>query len=260
VKWQSRLREAGTGISDELIDLEVVRGLAATERKSGILWDKSSFPTVQLPDGADHEAVRIVFNVPPIDPWTMSLNNVDLWYFVTDVLALARLREAGIRTWGQFKDMRERGIGRLIANYDEVSMRAELRARALDVGLDTWRVGRTLRLTRSALAACGLISETFFDTVAETAAQNAWNASALVSALRGKQVSGFREKRIEELEEYFRTNGYMTDANPLESSLVLSSAQAAVADDIDSGILDANEIKVLLLSVSDQTTSDLPNS
>jgi hypothetical protein len=244
VKWQSRLREAGTGISDELIDLEVVRGLAATERKSGILWDKSSFPTVQLPDGADHEAVRIVFNVPPIDPWTMSLNNVDLWYFVTDVLALARLREAGIRTWGQFKDMRERGIGRLIANYDEVSMRAELRARALDVGL----------------AACGLISETFFDTVAETAAQNAWNASALVSALRGKQVSGFREKRIEELEEYFRTNGYMTDANPLESSLVLSSAQAAVADDIDSGILDANEIKVLLLSVSDQTTSDLPNS
>lgn len=250
-KWQSRIAAMVDAPPHSVINLADVRNLAATGRSSGIRWGSSVFEPVRVPDGTDLESARRIFNVAPIDPWAASLDGVDLWYLIPDVLVLAKLRELGIASWGQFKIMRHGGIGKLVPSLTAVSNRADARARALEAALSQWRIGRAVPLSRQDLEASGAISVTYMDAVAELAARCDWDAAELLEAMRRKEISGFRKAALEELEEYLQAHGFVTDAEQLSPSAVRTSALLAVAESIEQGELEMQEVDALLQSIAD---------
>lgn len=255
-KWQSRIAAITDAPPHSVINLADVRNLAATERSSGITWGAAVFEPVRVPDGTDLESARRIFKVAPVNPWAASLDGVDLWYLIPDVLVLAKLRELGIASWGQFKNIRNGGIGQLAPSLTGVSKRADVRARALEAALSHWRIGRTAPLSRNDLESCTAITGTYIDVVAELAAAYKWDASELLEAIRRKEIHGFRRTALEELEEYLRTNGFVTDAAPLSQSEVRTNALLAVAAEIERGDVDVNEIDELLKSIGDDWQAD----
>jgi energy-coupling factor transporter ATP-binding protein EcfA2 len=245
-KWRSRAARDGADVEVSLVDLADIRKLAAAELPAGIEWNPSLFASTPVPDGTDHAAARTLFRVPAIDPWAGSLAGVDLWYLIPDVAALARLRELSISTWGQYLEMRPRGVDALVPGFAQVDARAEHLARALEAALDTWRIGRTPPLTRADLEGCSAISSTYLAAVCDLAERYAWDGAAILSALRGKELSGFRQKAIDDLEDYLRLNGFLTDAAPEPMAKIRTTALAAAAGGIEHAMLGIHDIDALL--------------
>ena len=257
-KWMSRAASNGADVQVSLVNLAEIRKLAAAEVTTGIEWNPSLFASTHVPDGTDHAAARTLFRVPAINPWTGSLAGVDLWYLIPDVTALAKLRELSITTWGQYLEMRPRGIAALVPEFEQINARAEHLARALEAALDTWRIGRTPPLARTDLDASSAISPIFMESVCDLADRCGWDGAAILSALRNKEISGFYQKSITALEEYLRLNGFLTDTEPFPLEMVRATAFAAVADGIEQRILDKNDVDTLLLSIGDDWRSAPP--
>jgi energy-coupling factor transporter ATP-binding protein EcfA2 len=245
-KWKSRASLDGDDVKISVVDLADIRKLAAAEVTFGIDWSPSLSASTPVPDGTDHAAARLLFRVPSIDPWAGSLASVDLWYLIPDVTALAGLRELSITTWGQYLEMRPRGIGGIVAGFEQVDARAEHLARALEAALDTWRIGRTPPLTRTDLEASLAISSVFMEPVCALADRCGWDGAAILNALRDKEISGFHQKSITGLEDYLRLNGFVTTATPEPMVKIRTMALAAAAGGIEQAILGIHDIDALL--------------
>jgi len=99
---------------------------------------------------------------------------------------------------------------------DEASAR-QLRARSriARVWVDLWGRGRGRPVDRNALENSGVVRDNFIDAVSEQAETLNGDAEALIQALRDRKVARFQQAKADELEEWFRDNGYLVDELPL---------------------------------------------
>jgi len=246
-KWRTRLAVAANDPEFAQIDLAVARRLATSAGNSVMSWNEPiTLPIIQVPDGTDHSAARKVLRVAPIDPWSFRLDGLDLWYLVPDVPTLVALRNLAITTWGQFGLMRSRDALRGIPALDTCRARAQARVLVIESAVRAWKCGRPQPLSRDALSSSKAISDIYFAQAVDLSRRCDWNGAAVLRALRNRELSGFRQKSIDELEEFLQNNGFLTSDEPLSQSLVRAEAMSAVSDEVKRGILTVAEIDELL--------------
>lgn len=245
-KWHARAEQTPDAPALELIDFAEARGIANANRPAQIKWDRAIVEPAVLPAGITHQGARIALHVAAFNPWSEHLDGVDLWYVITDLAALTRLRQHGIVTWGQYRQLREHDNLPRIDAFDEINARCEARLLLIDAVRRSWQRGRPKPLNRELLLASGAISVHFANRLTDLAKSLDWNAGAIVQALRAKKLDGFRRKLIDEMDEHFRANGFISETAPIDDEVIRSSALSAMRETISSGVIDEVEIEVLL--------------
>ncbi len=244
-KWRARLDQAGEGVPCAVFDLAVIRGLAAANGASPVVWSPETFEKVTVPSNLDHGAARAFFQVPPLDPWAGHLNGADLWYFFTDVPLLARMRDHGMEAWGPYNAQRERLRATLIPDLDAHHAHAEIRHRALEAALDCWRVGRCRPVDPATLIASGLLTPAIRSAVLERAEEVSWDAAELIASLESRNVPHLGPSKIEGLEEFLVVKRFIDDHDCQPERVIRAHALAAAG-----GALSEDDVDALLRSLS----------
>jgi hypothetical protein len=192
----------------------------------------------------DHGEYGQALGVPAIDAYG-PVEGVHLWYLVEDTEALHRLLVLlKVERWGQLREVVEHGAGDLIDPALFARIRA--RARALEIALELARIGRGRTVDRTVISNSGAVSSRFLDDVCALCAACGGNARALLDALERGEVKQFRGRSREALQEFMEENGYLDPRAPLEVAVLRAQVLAAVSAEIESGILDAAGVDLLL--------------
>ena len=232
------------------IDLAEVRGIANAEHSSGLTWNRTQVEPVALPEGTTHQAARALLHVATFDLWSEHLDGVDLWYLITDLPALTTLRQSGITTCGQYRQLREHGGLRILDSFDQIDARCEARLLVIDAVRRNWQRGRPKPLNRELLLGSGAVSAGFTDRVTSLAKSLDWNAGGLIQALVAKTIPRFSQDAIQELDDYFRANGFISDSEPINDDALRLVARSAIQASVAPGVLDTAEIDLLLQNLA----------
>lgn len=213
-----------------VIDLAAVRGQAAAVPAEAL---SAPAPTPVPAPAADEtpEAYAERLGVAAIDPWQPA-EAIPIFHLLRDDLgAVQRAISLGARRLGEL----EHQLAGPVAEWLPATTRAALPARfaAARAWLAAWRRGRGRPLTRAELSLvheAGIVTDTFFDRVAEVVEEHAGDAAAVVDALRNKAVSGFRSNKIDDLEQWLDDHGHLDRRPPSDAEARYQAALEAVAD------------------------------
>jgi hypothetical protein len=255
-KWQSRIDQFPGAPPLRLIDLAVARGIGHASIPSTIVWERTVFERISLPEGTSHEAARAMLHVGQVDLWADHIDGVDLWYLIPDISVLTQLRQAGIVTWGQYRQLRQHGGLPVVAASEGVTARCEARLLVIDAVRRNWQRGRSRPLDRASLLASAAISPAFVNPMTELARLVDWSAGSLIRALRDRELPRFRQDGIQEMDDYFRANGYIAGTEPMPDGMIRLSIHAALKEVIATGIIDEGEIDRLLQNLGAAGATD----
>lgn len=257
-KWRAVLEAAGDGLPElVVIDLARARNLQAERRAPRRSWAPGG-PPVPAPEGRSREAYAALLDVPGIDP-RAEAGAVHLAHLVAEPELLHALLAQGVSRWGQLAALAEAAGDRIAAplpgGLSEVEAgqdrwrRIRARARCVEALLRAWRQGRGEPIDRGVLAASGAVTERFLPEVTELAASLGGDARALVEALAGGAVKGFRRDKLEQLEAYLSDRGHLDDRPVLDRGGLRERAAAAVAPELAAGDLAPEAIDELLAQI-----------
>jgi hypothetical protein len=117
-----------------------------------------------------------------------------------------------------------------------------------------WTVGRGRPVDRPALEQTDAVTETFIDGVADLADALDGDAEALMEVIRERddeRVSGFRSAKADELADYFREHGYLTDRVPLSREEMWQRVLAEVATERQDDLLSVEALDRLFDRLTD---------
>jgi len=249
-KWHARIEQTSNAPELASIDLAEVRGIANAEHSSGLTWNRTQVEPVALPEGTTHQAARALLHVATFDLWSEHLDGVDLWYLITDLPALTTLRQSGITTCGQYRQLREHGGLRILDSFDQIDARCEARLLVIDAVRRNWQRGRPKPLNRELLLGSGAVSARFTNRVTSLAKSLDWNAGGLIQALVAKTIPRFSQDAIQELDDYFRANGFISDSEPINDEALRLVARSAIQASVAPGVLETAEIDLLLQNLA----------
>lgn len=143
------------------------------------------------------------------------VEDLPLWYPLRkDGDSLATLMEHGIHTWGALKAFRDAGAAEGLVGASLLE-RIQLQVKALEALAGAWRVGRPPPVPEREIAESGAVSEKFLPPVLELLDQVDGDAEALIRRLEAKAVSGFRQRKIDDLRNHLYDRGHLVDETPL---------------------------------------------
>lgn len=185
--------------------------------------DELAVDSRELPDPAahDHESYGEELDIPEFSP-RQGAGAAHVWHVVDDTEVLHRLLRLGIERWGQLESLLEQGDESVLTEDDETLRRIRLNGAAMNEFVRSWQIGRGEPMDRQALEDTGAVSHRFIDDVSELARDVNGDAEAILAKLRESAVSGFRSNKIDELEAYFKDNGYIQQREPLEPATIRS--------------------------------------
>ena len=91
---------------------------------------------------------------------------------------------------------------------------------ALEKLIECWEIGRGDPVDRHALEATSAVTNTFIDQVGKLAQELNGDAKAILDAIDNGRVYGFRSGKRNELETYFRENGYIEETETMEPGTI----------------------------------------
>lgn len=240
-KWRELLPDSE--LAFRFVDLGSITGTGAVDE----LYDEDILPPIAAeipkPVGMSHaeygEALGIGGALSPRAP----IESVHLWYLVEEPQILYRLLEAGIRHWGQLRELARVDALGAVGLSEEQYTRVAARAKVLEAQAQAWAVGRGKPVTREALEASGAVADTFIDEVSQLCDRYEGDADRLLEALAQGEVSYFRDKKCEELEEYLQSRGYIDSDEPLSQRQIWSRVLSAVAAEMSRGLIDSTAIR-----------------
>jgi energy-coupling factor transporter ATP-binding protein EcfA2 len=213
-KWLDTLGDIDD-IDHNVIDLADVRDLDRTIHIPDLNEITAVSPDPPSPDDHDHGSYGTALDVPPFNPHH-GAGTAHLWYLIDDVAVLHQFLELGIDCWGQLQNLLERGNGDLIIEDSDCLDEIQHNAAALEAFVQAWKVGRGEPVDRQALEASGAVSNNFINEVTELATEVNGSAEQLIDALRDGKVNQWRSNKTDELETYFRDNGYFESRDTLD--------------------------------------------
>ena len=222
-KWREKL-DNDPSIIGKLVDLSEARNLDESVRVP-----ESRDPLVSndppQPGSRSHREYGNALGVAPIDHFK-GAGSVHLWYLVEDVKVLYRLLEQKIDSWGQLKALID-SDAKIIRTFDEAVLeRVEDLGYALERYLRAWKIGRNRPIDRSVLEETDAVTDNFIDDVADLARGCNGDPEELIHRLERGDVSGFRTRKKDELEEYFNENGYLSRDEKLTEEEILDRVLA----------------------------------
>ena len=215
-RHESALWRQATGNTPVVADLATIRFDA--ERSDPDDYAVETAPPVPTPGGHTPEEYADLLGVPQYDPHT-ALGGIHLFHLLRDDLNLLhRLMDPWrIKSLGQLEYFLKSSAAQ--GAIGDVDHRQTLRNRctAARHWVELWRQGRGKRVGRPALELSDAVTPVFIDRATDLVAELGGSGYALIAALRDGRLSSFRNKRINELEQWFDENGYIDNQPPLSA-------------------------------------------
>lgn len=174
--------------------------------------------SVPEPQSRTPQDYAALLEVPPVNPGN-DAGAVHLFHLMRDDLGLLHrlMNDWRTRHLGELERLLDSNAGMAAIPDEERSSRLRARCRVARIWEELWGRGRGRFVERNALEASGAVSDNFIDAVTEQAQALNGDAGGLVKALRERSVTGFRKAKVDELEDWFRENGYIVDEAPLSA-------------------------------------------
>ena len=215
-RHESALWRQATGSTPAVADLATIR--FDVERSDPDDYAVETAPPVPTPGGHTPEEYADLLGVPQYDPHT-AVGGIHLFHLLRDDLNLLhRLLDTWrIKSLGQLEYFLKSSAAQ--GAIGDVDHRQTLRNRctAARHWAELWRQGRGKRVGRPALELSEAVTPVFIDRATDLVAELGGSGYALIAALRDGRLSSFRNKRINELEQWFDENGYIDNQPPLSA-------------------------------------------
>ncbi|MFZ5478968.1 MAG: ATP-binding protein, partial [Myxococcota bacterium] len=232
--WRAACAEAGAD-QPRVIDLGSPSG-------TGEAWGErhrvAPHPAEGVPEplGDDADAYAQALGVPAPD----GFRPLSAWHLVhvlyDDLPALRRCLQRRVDRVGPWREARRTPSAHLLD--EPLAKRVDARVRLLGAVLDAWRVGRGRPVTAEDLGA-SVVSSTFRGRVQELVLSHGRDARAFARAVR--DLPRFRSDAADRLEAHLEEQGILDPAEPLDADAIVRRAVAAVAVDVDQGVITAEE-------------------
>ncbi len=226
-RWQSFLKTR-TGVSSKIIEL------AGRDSESSMLSRSlhpfESFdltPDVPGPDGMGRDEYKELISVTRYNIIEDSPERLHIWYLLEDNKLLYECLKRGIKYWGQLQSYL--GIGN-IEGFDDKSVAGmEQKVILLSRFSEMYRKGRSRIADSEVLINSGAVSGTHIDKVSGKLAELNNDPQKLIAAMRNREVPRFMESRIDELEQFFISGGYIDGRQPLTPHEILLHINAYIS-------------------------------
>ena len=174
-------------------------------------------PEPPPPGGLRPEEYAVRIGALPVRPWEHPAG-IHVFHFLRDDLDLLwRLLRAGVERLGPLVSLLDSGEATLFLSPDERVL-LRLRIEGARAWIEAWREGRGRPVDREVLAASGAITPVFIDRLVELAGEVDGDPRLLLLAMDTGAVPRFWGRNRQRLEEWFRENAYLGDAEPLDTS------------------------------------------
>jgi len=183
------------------------------------------FQEVPEPGSMSHEAYGRAIGAERFDPLIQQAEQIHLWYILEDTTVLFECMRRNIRSWGQLSSFVEHG-GSIPGLTDSMLSRLKLNLRLLKAFIAHYRQGRPRPIDIVVLESSGAVSPTFIDAVNTLLETLGDDPVALIDALKNKEVPGFRENKINELEEYLTAEGFISLQEKLDTNEIIRRLHA----------------------------------
>ena len=184
-------------------------------------------PDVPLPDDMDREKYRELLSVPAYNIVEDEPERLHIWYLVDDNYLLYKCLKRGIKYWGQLQSYLR--IGKIEGFDDKIITEMEQKAGLLKRFSELYRRGRSRRVDRETLINSGAVSGSHIDRVAEKLDELNNDPQKLLAALINREVPRFMESKIDELEQFFLSGGYIDGQQPLTADTILLHINAYIS-------------------------------
>ena len=213
-RHEPALWRQATGNEPAVIDLAEIRFGAGDAVPQD--YEVETTPPVPAPNGQTPEAYAALLRVPQYDPRTPA-SGVHLFHLLRDDLSLLhQLMETWrINSLGQLENLLQSSAAQGAVADAGHRQRLLHRCAAARRWTDLWRQGRGKPVDRPALEQSGAVTNVFIDEATDLAAQLAGNGQALIDALRTRRLPGFRQNKIDELEQWLIDQGHIDPRAPL---------------------------------------------
>ncbi|MEX2581974.1 MAG: hypothetical protein WD766_01795, partial [Gemmatimonadota bacterium] len=247
LKWKEALASAAVPFT--------IHHLGQSPRESPTLEPRELLldpdpPLVPVPDGHDHDSYGTLLRVPRLDPLTQEVDSVHLWYLIEPLDVLHRCLSIGIDRYGPLRTYLDQGRPESLGDLHRIRDRIDACARALGAFLLGARVGRGRPVDRVTLDDSGAVSERFIDEVSELAEALGGDASLVLERLESGEVTGFRKEKLTQLREFLGESGHLDLRTPLSPDELHSRVAAALAPEIEAGLLQASDLYRLLRRIA----------
>ena len=165
---------------------------------------------VPLPRNPDHEDYGRKLGVPGFHITEDKPSQLHLWYLIDDNYLLHDLLSMGLVFYGQLESLTAAGES-IRGITPEIRREISNKILVLERFVELWRTGRSRPIDRSILERSGAVSDKFIDEVSALLGILENDPLQLTEQLRHAGVTGFRQNKTEQLEEYLRREGFIDD-------------------------------------------------
>jgi len=202
--------------------------------KTGYSVDFVKF-VLEVPEteGKSYQDYGKLIGADAFDPLLHEPEQIHLWYLFEDSKTLYNCLKKNIVYWGQLKSFIDNG-GQVEGLDDNQFNLINEKVKLLERFVELYRIGRPKPIDRQVLEQSGAVSESFIDKVADKLYKLNGNPVKLLQTLKNSEVPGFRQTKIDELEQYLEYQGYIDDDKPLSTDEIITQLQALLSTmDID---------------------------
>ena len=226
-RWKSFLK-TNNDVASTIIELAGGDNEASMVSRSLHSFDSFDLnPDVPHPDDTDHEKYRELLSVPAYNIVEDEPERLHIWYLLDDNYLLYKCLKRGIKYWGQLQSFLK--IGKIEGFDDKIIAGMEQKAGLLKRFGELYRRGRSRRADREVLISSGAVSESHIDRVAEKLDELDNDPQRLIAVMRNREVPRFMESKIDELEQFFISGGYIDGQQPLTADEILLHINAYIS-------------------------------
>jgi hypothetical protein len=229
-----------------VIDLAAARHIPSQIRTDWLELPRAERVRPPEPDGMSRGAYRELIGVAPLNLWAQSDGDIHLWYLIPDLASLHRLLADDISTWGQLKNYIDQGAaGQFGFRGDELA-RINARAKLCGAIRSGARVGRGTPATAAELDDSGAISASFIARCVHLLDECKGDAAEFLAQLRAKAIGGFRNDKVEQLEQFFRENGHIVDGERLEPDELAHRVRIELTAELVGGAITRDDLDQMM--------------
>ena len=232
-KWRSFL-EKSKNISYKIIELTGGQNETINYETNEPAFRSFDFiQNIPVPANKSHWEYGKLLQVTPFNILSDEPEQIHLWYLVEDNKLLFHCLKKGIRQWGQLASfVRNNGT---IEGLDEDTMfHFQNKVKLLERFIELYCIGRPRPIDREILEQSDAVSGNFIEEVNTKLVELDRNPIKLIRALKNREVSGFRDNKTDELEQYLTNEGYIDYHEALGKDEILVQLNALLSNlDVD---------------------------
>jgi energy-coupling factor transporter ATP-binding protein EcfA2 len=223
-RWKSYL-DGRSDVSSKIIELSGRESRSSDKTPNVPLFGTFDLTrNITRPDGASRGEYRELLAVPRFNILEDAASRLHLWYLVEDNQLLYDCLKNGISHWGQLESFLSAGR---IEGFDEaLKGKLEKKIRLLSRFCELYSMGRSRPVSREVIRQSGAVSGNHIENVALKLTELGNDPEKLIRALRNGEIPRFLRSKIDELEQFFISGGYIDQQQPLSEEEILLKLNA----------------------------------